>query len=532
MNKTFLVALREYMENIRTKTFWIGIISMPVILVIASIVPILLEKAKDVRKYAVIDESGWLLQAVEEKAAMRDMGKIFAETRHRFRKQDGSLDELAGVLQRVAPVLNDLERPQMEAAARWVYEEAAETAAEEEGGTDLKPLPENTKSKLAAHRTELRQWYSELGAEEANQISSDLDRARFERISLEGPREEIREKYNQMINEEKLFAYFIINENPVETSEGCSYVSNNLTDRDLRQWFGGIASGIIRSQRLDQKNIDSEVARWIQSPLNFKEMKVSKTGDEAEVETKDKIYQMAPVAFVYLLFLSIMIVVSMLLNNTVEEKSNRIIEVLLSSISPIQLMAGKILGIGAMSLTMVGTWVIFFVGIILGLPLMFGAMPDLGLGQIASDPVFLVSFVLYFLLGYLFYSAIIVAIGSVCNSLKEAQNMMTPVTLILIVPIITMMTVAKDPNGLIAKILTYIPPFTPFVMMNRAAGHPHILEYILSTILLGVSTWAAFWAAAKVFRIGVLMTGKPPRPKEILRWLRTSPGSIPVRKES
>ena len=228
----------------------------------------------------------------------------------------------------------------------------------------------------------------------------------------------------------------------------------------------------------------------------------------------------APVVFVYLLWLAVYIIAQSLLTNTIEEKSNRIIEVLLSSVSPLQLMSGKIFGIALSGLLMVGSWVVFFFLAIRYLPKMLGASPGFDLTALISDPVYLTSFVVYFLLGYLLYSAIFVAIGSVTNSLKEAQNMLMPMFLVLMVPLFAMIPVAEDPNGALAKFLSYIPIYTPFIMMNRAAAPPTTAEYVVTTLLLVVSVIGAFWAAGKVFRVGVLMTGKPPRIREIFRWLR------------
>ena len=136
-----------------------------------------------------------------------------------------------------------------------------------------------------------------------------------------------------------------------------------------------------------------------------------------------------------------------------------------------------------------------------------------------SSPLFLGSFLGYFLTGYLLYAAILVAIGSVCNSLKEAQNLMQPVMFALIVPLATMIPIAMDPNGTLARIITYIPFYTPFAMMNRTGGPPPTWEFIASSAVILVSLLVAFRAAAKIFRIGVLMTGKPPNVKEIWKWM-------------
>ena len=129
-------------------------------------------------------------------------------------------------------------------------------------------------------------------------------------------------------------------------------------------------------------------------------------------------------------------------------------------------------------------------------------------------------FVTLFLLGYLFYASFLVGIGSVCNSIKEAQNLVTPVVLVMLVPLLSMVPIAQDPNGTLARFLSYVPPFTPFVMMNRAAGPPSTWEYVVTTLIMIAAIALTMWAAAKVFRTGILMTGKPPRLMEILRWIR------------
>ena len=94
---------------------------------------------------------------------------------------------------------------------------------------------------------------------------------------------------------------------------------------------------------------------------------------------------------------------------------------------------------------------------------------------------------------------------------------MAPVMVMLMVPLFAMMPISQDPNGTLARVLSYFPPFTPFVMMNRSAGPPTALEYVLTTAVLLLAVAAAFWGAAKIFRLGILMTGKPPRLLEILR---------------
>jgi ABC-2 type transport system permease protein len=239
-------------------------------------------------------------------------------------------------------------------------------------------------------------------------------------------------------------------------------------------------------------------------------------GKEA-VDASDVIRQWAPSAFVYLLWLSIFMIVQMLLNNTIEEKSNRIIEVLLSSVTPGELMMGKLFGIAAIGLTMVGAWMAALFGI---LSWKAGGASEIA-GQVLN--VLKVSnlvplFCLYFLLGYLMYAALILSIGAVCNTIKEAQSYMGVLTMVMMIPLLTMTFIPKDPNGNLARLLSWIPLYTPFTMMNRANADPPLVDLVGTLVLLVASTVLALWMSGKVFRIGILRTGQPPKIIEMVRW--------------
>jgi ABC-type Na+ efflux pump permease subunit len=536
-SKTFLVAEREYLENLKTKTFWIGIISFPVILSLAILVPMWLEKNKDVRKYAVIDQSekGWLLRAVEERADSPDLVKVLRLARDAAKdsKQD---EKLPPEVRKASDQLKDISDQQIEMAQTFLSMSPSQQSSVIEQARALgMEVPEDQIAKLAEAREELRRWWKQLPPDEAKKLASGLTKSQYRRVTFDdlgSDAQAAQDALNKKLDKGEIFAYFVINQDPLATSEGCKYVSKNLTDDDLRRWFSDLATAEVQSRRIADAKIPREVAKKIQEPLKFEGKKLSAAGVEEKVETKDTIRQWAPVVFVYLLWISVFMTASMLLMNTIEEKSNRVIEVLLSSVSPMQLMAGKIAGIAATGLTVVLSWVVcFFVGIKFFLPLV-GQLPQgLDLGVILKDPAFLASFVIYFFLGYLLFAALLVAIGSICNSLKEAQNLQQPVVIILIVPLLAMMPIGKDPNGTLAKVLSYIPLFTPFVMMNRAAGPPTTTEYIVTTVLLIAAIVVAMIGAAKIFRIGILMTGKPPKFKEVWQWLKAPVGAVPVRRE-
>jgi ABC-2 type transport system permease protein len=429
MRKIWQVAQREFMENVRTKGFWIGVLMFPIILGMSIGVPIMLEKAKSARRFAVLDRSEWVLEAVRP---------ALPQAARRFSLVELSLDP------------------------------------------------------------------NDAGAEE---------------------------RLNRLVLEDSLFAYFIIGPDPIESADGSRYLSRNLTDTDLRDWFSELVTDTVQGRRIEREGIDANVAEWLQQPVRFEPRKVTRAGEAEEISAEDRLRQWAPVGFVYLLWIAVFTISQMLMTNTIEEKSNRVIEVLLSSVSPIELMAGKITGIAQTGLALIATWIVSFFVMIKVVPPMMGAPATIDFSLVTRDPVYLISFVAYFILGYLLFAALLVGIGAVCNTLKEAQNLMGPITILLIIPLFAMMPITRDPNGSLAKVLSFIPPFTPFVMMNRAAGPPELWEYAVTTALLVVSIAIALWAAAKVFRIGVLLTGKPPKPSEIIRWIRAPVGTVAVRRD-
>ncbi len=518
MNKSLLVAQREYLENVRTKGFWIGIFSVPILYALMFFVPTLLEKTRSAQKYAIVDQSGWLADAVETRVMESDLAIALAEAQQRGREADPE-KPLPKALADLGATLADLEAVHVPLMAQAL-------ARPEE----LNPnLPSAAAQAAIANRDALVDWWRGLTPEEAKNLSPSLSKASYLRV--DGPNASA-EALNQNIVDDELFAYFIIGPDPLAGSEGFQYLSKNLTDRDLQRWFSRMAGDVVSSRRMAQENIDPQVAAWLQTPVSFEGLKVSASGEAEAVSRNDRLRQWAPTILVYILWLSVFINVQMLLSNTIEEKSNRLIEVLLSSISPVQLMSGKILGIAATGLTILAAWVAsFYLGATL-LPRYIDMPADLDLTVVASDPLLLGSFLVYFALGYLFYAAILAGLGSVCNSLKEAQNVMTPVMFVLFVPLLLMVPVGKDPNGVIAQVFSFIPPFTPFVMLNRAAGPPDLWEYVATTALMLVSIAAALWAAAKVFRIGILLTGKPPKLREILRWIKAPIGQVPQTEDA
>jgi ABC-2 type transport system permease protein len=419
------------------------------------------------------------------------------------------------VLQTLSPYAGKMTPSQLDSAARVLaLRDTAATVA----------MPDTLRRAVIAAIPEYRAWWDTASARTVRAAHSAPARARYKRVPATGD-------LGKRLADGELFAYFEIGPDPVRDNEGMTYVARNLADDDLRDWYEARATEVVRARRLEQKQIDRATAVWLNTESKFVERTVSETGEQAAVGMKDKLRQNSPMVFVYILWIAIFSITQGLLTSTIEEKSTRISEVLLSSVSPVQLMAGKILGVAGTGLLMIATWLVTAYAAVKIVPSWLGAPASLDLTPILNDPLLITSFVVYFILGYLLYSAILIGIGSVVNTIQEAQALMMPVMMTLMLPLVAMMPIGRDPNGTFAKVMSYIPPFTPFVMMNRAAGPPTLMEYVVTSLLLVAAIAGMLWASAKIFRIGILMTGKPPKAREIWQWVRTPVGVVPSREE-
>jgi ABC-2 type transport system permease protein len=463
-----LVAVREYLENVRTRGFWLSILLLPVLLLAAATIPVWLTRTEGVARFAVVDASGWAAAAVRERIQADDAAEVIDALRlRRVEKLPAQLAHLR---------------------------------------EDVDALDANTLAAL---------W--SLDPEPFVAIAPEVSFARFREVDAAG---RDRAALNRDIETDALTGYFVLPEDPVASGASATYVTRRLTNPELRFWYQRYVTDVVRDRRIREENVDPDTARWIQEPVRFAPVRLTAQGEETEARTEDMLAQWAPVAFVYFLWISIFAVTQMLLTNTVEEKSNRLVEVLLSSLAAVDLMAGKIVGIAATGLTIVATWLAIFLVVVVGLPHWLDAPLRLDLGIFADNPLYLGSFVLYFVLGYLFYAAVLCALGSLANNLKEAQTLMMPVQICLVIPLLVMIPIGRDPNGTLAAVLSWVPPFTPFVMMNRAAFPPGAFTYAGTTLLMLVSIYLALRLAARVFATGILMTGQPPRLRQILHLVR------------
>jgi len=251
----------------------------------------------------------------------------------------------------------------------------------------------------------------------------------------------------------------------------------------------------------------AQIRELMQSPA-AKETTVTADGT-ANINEVTKL--IVPAAFMFLLWISVFSSGQYLLMSTIEEKSSRVMEVILSAVSPMQLMCGKIIGKGAVGVLILTLY--SGVGIT---ALIFFAVAELVPWQN------LVYLGIYFALAYAVIACFMAAVGAAVNDINEAQTLMGPIMLILIIPMMLWLPILRNPNSTFAEVCSFVPMINPFVMVLRLCGsEPIPFWQVPASIAVGLATVLFMaWASAKIFRIGVLMYGKPPNFATLVRWVR------------
>jgi ABC-2 type transport system permease protein len=514
MKYAALVARREYLEAIKTRGFWIGLFMFPLILFLMGSVPAWLErKATPVRYFVLVDQSGSLAPVVEsvlEKNYQRNvLGALNQYARDNIAFKAGATNPLA----------------QFNLADPQSLDKFTALGGKDYCLAQLQPL---LKSNAPAFKEPTR-MYQPVGLPAGLGSNTDLTSLAHDlRPYLRGD-----QKIEFNGRQEPLAAAVLIppdierrivrpHASPAGNSEtnGIEFWSANVTDSGLHDDIVQAVNDEVRREEFLKRGMDAAAFHDVeQTYAPVVSLNPKKEAGKESVNSSDVIQQWLPSAFVYLLWVSLFSISQMLLSNTIEEKSNRIMEVLLSSVTSDELMLGKLLGIAGVGLTMISAWM-------LAVFVMLSSKSG-GIAQIAGQilPILKTShilpmFSLYFLLGYFLYGTLFLAIGSVCNTLKEAQSYMSTIMLMMMVPLMTMVYIPKDPNGTLARVLSWIPVFTPFTMMNRVMADPPWIDVIGTLLLLAATCGFALWMAGKVFRIGILRTGQPPKILELIKWVR------------
>ena len=323
----------------------------------------------------------------------------------------------------------------------------------------------------------------------------------------------------EIVNQLDVDALVVIREDVLgpDPNSQIDYYSTNVGDFVPIDHVRQALNAVIPSVRLEGTGLQQERIQQATRRVDVQPIKISKEGKSDKSDFGQEYF--TAIFFTLGLYITTLMAGMALSRGLLEEKANRVVEVLVSSVTPLQLMTGKILGHALVIVTQLSIW-----------GLLGAAMYLRGVGgedaakvMAAMNPTLLGVLVVYFLLGYFLYASFFAAVGAICTTEMEAQQTQTPLVLMQVIPMVMAIAIVRRPAGTLAITLSMIPVFAPSVMMMRMAVMPPPLAQILASIsILAVTIVGSFWAVSKVFRVGILMTGKKMTIPEVFRWLRAS----------
>ncbi|MBL9032530.1 MAG: ABC transporter permease [Phycisphaerae bacterium] len=460
--KALHVAWREFCSTVLTKGFILGVFLPPLIGVIGLMaLPMLMNQKppKTEGRVGVVDRSGVVMPLLERE---------FTPERLQERRRR-TVEEAKAKAQEAVPT--GMGGPSMEGAFRQM-----ETIAGEGPKLSLQRLPADA---------------------DVEAIKKDIPKATSRAELPKDP----------------LLALAVIPAESVSRADGASYEKFTLfttptLDVEVKGDVENAIERAIVDARLVREGLDASKVRALLSTPRSDSITITQGGER---KTHVAVQMLLPGAFLFLIWISVFVAGQSLLTTTIEEKSNRVMEVLLSAVSPMQLMLGKIIGQMAVA------------GVILGVYAGIGvvALVVFALTHLVN-PWNIIWIAGYFLIAFFLIACMMAAIGSAVSELREAQALMGPIMVVLIIPMVLWMPILRNPNSLFATVLSFVPPVSPFVMVLRLGGSERVdFWQIPASLAVGVlSVVVACWATAKIFRIGVLMYGKPPNFATLLRWIR------------
>jgi ABC-2 type transport system permease protein len=323
---------------------------------------------------------------------------------------------------------------------------------------------------------------------------------------------------NRRVEDKALDGYLWLEEKPGAGAPEVSFISRSAGDLFS---LGGIASAVdhgLERERLAEHGVSSaEITAMTRHPdIQTLQIRAGQLIPSNSLKSFFGAY-----AMMFLIYFTVVFYGMNVARSVVEEKTSRIFEVLLSTVRPQALMAGKLLGVGAAGLTQMAIWFLV-VSTIVGT----SAGASLGSGGLAAfgiHPQQLFFLAAYFLLGFFFYSAIAAAVGASVSSEQEIQQFSIVIVAPLTVGMVLISYIVGNPTALPVVLLSLFPPCAPIVMFLRMSSQmPPAWQIALSMVLMLLSIWAAIWVASRIYRVGILMYGKRATLPEILRWMRYS----------
>ncbi|MBL1431604.1 MAG: ABC transporter permease [Robiginitomaculum sp.] len=463
MRHIYLIARREYLSYVATIGFWVSLAMIPVFLLLGMALPALMDRASGVRNFTIIDHDGRYERAIEQ-SFMDERAEHILEFIDSLILVEGETEELL----------------------------AAKTAAEE------------NKSE-----TEIR---SMLGTQRSTALA-----AKRESFNKVPPPANTIEALRPFLLEEKMIdtvrgpeplhaaAFVYLGNDGIVQIE---YWSANISERRLQ---GKIRRAVREQMQKDEFSRSGIELALVEKISDLKPVIISlspeKAADNAKVTAEDRLPFIISIIFAFILWSVVFSVANMLLTSVIEEKSNKILDSLLSAAPLRSILMGKLLGVAMVSFTLLAGWVL--AGLVSMLAA--GSVIDTGgAGRIASilsaagDPWLIIPFFGYFIFGYLMFGSIFLALGSLCETLQEAQTLMTPMIFLMMVPMFALGFAMQDPESSVLAVLSWIPLFTPYIMMARLPTDPPMIEIIGTTLVMVTTTFVVLLGAGKVFQAGAM----------------------------
>jgi ABC-2 type transport system permease protein len=294
------------------------------------------------------------------------------------------------------------------------------------------------------------------------------------------------------------------------------YVATNVAAFRLLMVLERAVNAVLVADRLEAAGLDPERVTELTRRVDLRTFKLGARGEETRDQGQ---------AFLLSYFLVLIIYMSVLMygiyvmRGVLEEKSSRIVEIIVSAVRPFELMLGKILGIGAVGLTQMLLW--SALGFALSAPAVLGAMGLSGIEMPSIPARLLVFFVVYFVLGFLLYGTLYAGVGAAFETEQDAQNFQGVITIFLIVPLVMIPLLMNEPDGTLAVVMSLIPFFTPILMFLRMTlTQVPLWQMAASLVLMVAAILAMAWLVGKIYRVGILMHGSKPKIADLVRWVK------------
>jgi ABC-2 type transport system permease protein len=327
------------------------------------------------------------------------------------------------------------------------------------------------------------------------------------------PCDALKEQLSGELRDNKLDGFLWIAPDAMTSRKAVYYSRNGSDFVEANQVSRGLRIALSEEQ-LSARGVQTAEAKKLLGPVDVDTVKVDKSGSN---KSNGMGAFFLPFALLMMIYVTVLTYGLYVMRSVIEEKSSRVVEVLLGSVTPFELMAGKILGVAAVGLTQISIWMLAAAAMGAGAMAMVGdLMKDAHL-----EPAVKFLFPVYFLLGYLTYACLYAAIGAIVNSDEEAQQLQFPVTIPLIACMVVATSVIRDPNTQMAFWFSMFPLTSPIIMFVRATvSMPPMWQIVVSITLSLVTLYGLVWLTSRIYRVGILMYGKRPTLPEILKWIR------------